>query len=420
MAEAAPNGWRDSPGPRIVALDLIRGVAVLGILAVNIAGFAGPAAATLTPHVPIPGDAWDEAAFAAVFVLFEGKMRALFTILFGAGMLLFIGRAEAQQRDGDVLQFRRLAWLLLFGLAHHYLLWWGDILFVYAVGGIIALFCRELPTRAMLAAALLVFVGWHLGGLIASLPDLRAEEHVRLGTASAAEAEHHMHWAGDFAARALRQLSGMQGGFVSQIAAKLGEGPLHYLDTTLPNLGETVPLILIGMVLMRSGFFAGEWPRRRMTALAVVAGGVGLAITLALLAWTWARGFPPLAMNVTLLYAAAVPHLLMAFAYAALLVLAAPRIAATWLGRRLVAAGRMAFSNYIATTLVMTAIFYGWGLGLAGAVGHAGHLPFVLLGWTLMLGWSAPWLAHLRQGPLEWLWRSLTERRLLPMRRSTA
>jgi uncharacterized protein len=417
LAEPAPAQVSHRAPDRIVALDLIRGVAVLGILAVNIAGFAGPAAATLTPHVPTIGNAWDEAVFAAVFVLFEGKMRALFTILFGAGMLLFIDRAEARDRDGDVLQFRRLAWLLLFGLAHHYLLWWGDILFVYAVGGIIALFCRDLPMRAMLVAALLVFVGWHLGGLIASLPDLRAEEHVRLGTATAAEAESHARWAEEFAARALNQLAGTREGFVEQIAAKLGEGPLHYLDTTLPSLGETVPLILVGMVLMRSGFFAGEWPRRRMVALAALAGGAGLALTLALLALTWTRGFPPLAMNVTLLYAAAVPHLLMALAYAALLVLAAPRIAASRLGRRIVATGRMAFTNYIATSVVMTAIFYGWGLGLAGTVSHAGHLPFVLLGWALMLGWSAPWLARMRQGPLEWLWRSLTERRLLPMRR---
>src|SRR5690606_35962840 len=94
------------------------------------------------------------------------------------------------------------------------------------------------------------------------------------------------------------------------------------------------------------------------------------------------------------------------------------RIAATALGRRLVAAGRMAFSNYIGTTVLMTAIFYGWGLGLAGTVGHAEQLAFVLLGWVFMLSWSKPWLARFRQGPLEWLWRSLAERRILPMRRS--
>jgi uncharacterized protein len=123
-------------------------------------------------------------------------------------------------------------------------------------------------------------------------------------------------------------------------------------------------------------------------------------------------------MSVALLYATALPHLLMALAYATLLVLATPRLACTWLGRRLIAAGRMAFTNYIATTVVMTAIFYGWGLGLAGFVGHARQLLFVALGWALMLIWSGPWLEVFCQGPLEWLWRSLTEARLMPMRRS--
>ena len=77
----------------------------------------------------------------------------------------------------------------------------------------------------------------------------------------------------------------------------------------------------------------------------------------------------------------------------------------------------MAFSNYIGTTIVMTAIFYGWGLGLVGTVSRVAQLPFLLLAWALMLVWSLPWLARFRQGPLEWLWRSLTEGRRLPFRR---
>jgi len=401
---------------RVVSLDLIRGVAVLGILAVNIAGFAGPSASTLTPHVPLPASPLDEVTFASIFVLFEGKMRALFTILFGASLLLFIERAEANGRDGEVLQLRRLGWLLLFGLLHYFLFWWGDILFVYAVAGILALFARELPTRPMLIAAVVIFVAWHLGGLIGSLPDLRAEEHVRLAAASAGEARHHTEFLAAFNERAVDELAEYRLGYGDQIGIKLTERPFWLIETTWPNLGETLPLVMIGMALLRSGFFAGEWPRRRMITLAAIGGAVGLTLTLAMLGWLWERHFPPRAMSIALLYATALPHLLMALSYAALLVLAAPRLAGTWLGRRLVAAGRMAFTNYIATTVLMTAIFYGWGLGLVGTVGHAGQFAFVALGWVLMLGWSQPWLTRFRQGPLEWLWRSLTEGRLLPMR----
>lgn len=405
---------------RVVSLDLIRGIAVLGILAVNIAGFAGPSASTLTPHVPHAASALDEAAFAAVFVLFEGKMRALFTILFGASLLLFVDRAEANGRDGDLLQLRRLGWLLLFGLLHYFLFWWGDILFIYAVAGILALFMRGLPPWPMLLGAILAFLCWHSAGLIGSLPDLRAEEHVRLAMASAAEGKNHAQFLAAFTERAVDELAEYRLGFGDQIGIKLSERPFWLIETTWPNLGETLPLVLIGMVLLRSGFFAGTWPRRPMVMLAAACGTIGLALTLAMLGWLWERHFPPRAMSIALLYATALPHLLMALSYAALLVLAAPRLARTRIGRRLIAAGRMAFTNYIATTVLMTAIFYGWGLGLVGTVGHAGQVGFVLLGWVLMLGWSQPWLAHFRQGPLEWLWRSLTERRLLPMRRLVA
>jgi uncharacterized protein len=402
---------------RLAALDLIRGVAVLGILAVNIAGFAGPSAATVTPHVPHPGSFADETAFAAVFVLFEGKMRALFTLLFGASLLLFIDRAEARGRDGDRLQLRRLGWLALFGLLHYFLFWWGDILFIYAATGVIALLFRHLSPPSLLVAALLAYLGWHLTGLLASLPDLRAEEHLRLGTATLREARAHQAFVAAFAERAAGELAESRMGFLAQITAKLTQRPFWPFSMAWASLGETLPLMLIGMALLRGGFFAGGWPRRRTAALAIAAGGIGLALTLAMLGWLWPRHFPLRAMSVTLLYAAALPHLLIGVAYAALLVLATPRLMAGALGRRLVAAGRMAFSNYIATTVVMTAIFYGWGLGLGGRLGHAWQAPFVLLGWALMLGWSAPWLRRFARGPLEWLWRSLTELRLLPLRR---
>lgn len=405
---------------RVVALDLIRGVAVLGILAVNVAGFAGPSAATLTPHVPLPAGALDQATFAAVFVVFEGKMRALFTILFGASMVLFIDSAEAKGRDGEVLQLRRLGWLMLFGLLHFYLFWWGDILFLYGLAGIAVLFLRQIPARPLVASALIAFLGWHLAGALETLAELRAEEHVRLGLATLDETKDHAAFLAEFAARAQRELAEVRLGYFAQIGAKLAERPFWPIETAWPSLGETIPLMLIGVALQQAGFFAGRWPRGRLLAGAALALALGLAMTLALLAWLWARGFPPQAMTLAILYWTALPHLLMALAYAALLVLATPRLAATWLGRRLVAAGRMAFTNYIASTVMMTAVFYGWGLGLVGTVGHAGQVGFVLLAWALMLGWSAPWLACFRQGPLEWLWRSLTERRLLPMRRAVA
>lgn len=410
----------ERPDDRISSLDLIRGVAVLGILAVNIAAFAGPSTAALTPQVPVVPTPLDEAAFAGMFVLFEGKMRALFTLLFGASLVLFIDRAEAQGRDGEILQMRRLGWLLLFGLAHFFLFWWGDILFLYALSGIAVMFLREIPRVPLVTGALIAFLGWHLAGTLEDLPAVHAEEQARLGLASAVQAKAHAAYLAEFHARTARELAEYALGFGDQILAKLRDRPFWSLETAWPSLGETIPLMLIGTVLLQSGFFSGIWPRRWLWAVAGLGLAIGLAMTLPILAWLWERHFPPRAMTSAILYWTAVPHLAMALAYAALLVLAAPRLARTWFGRKLAAAGRMAFTNYLASTVLMTAIFYGWGLGLIGTVGHAGQFAFVLLGWALMLGWSESWLARFRQGPLEWLWRSLTERRFLPIRRISA
>jgi len=406
-----------SAAERIGSLDLIRGVAILGILVINIAGFAGPTGATLSPHIPTRGSFADAAVYAGAMVLFEGKMRTLLTILFGASLLLFIERAEAAGRDGDVLQLRRLAFLMLFGWLHYLLFWWGDILFLFAAAGIIALFMRELQVRTLVMAAMLTYAGWHLAGTALTFHDVQAEEQVHLGHGTPAQQQAEARFRQVVAANARREMSEYRSGWVQQVSGKVEERPFWLLEMAWPSLGETLPLMLIGMALYRGGFFTGGWPRERLKRMALIATGSGLAITLEIAAWMWARDFPPQAMSAALLYWLALPHLLMGLGYAALLVLATPRLAANGIGKRISAAGRMAFSNYIGTTVVMTALFYGWGLNLMGKVDRVEQLGVVLLGWLLMLGWSKPWLARYRQGPLEWLWRSLTEARRLPLRR---
>ena len=143
----------DSTPSRIAVLDLIRGVAVLGILAINIAGFAAPISASDTPALPFAPTHSDEISFAFAMVIFEGKMRALFSLLFGASMQLFVERADAAGRHGEALQMRRLAILAAVGWLHYILLWWGDILFVYAVCGFFALALRRMTTPGLVAAA---------------------------------------------------------------------------------------------------------------------------------------------------------------------------------------------------------------------------------------------------------------------------
>jgi len=397
---------------------------VLGILAVNIAGFAGPMDTTDGPALSLAGHASfaDEASFAAIFLLFEGKMRALFSLLFGASMLLLIERTEKRPRNsslvGEKLQTRRLLWLAAFGYLHYIALWWGDILFDYAVCGLLALTLRRLPVRALVGLGLAGFAAWHLAFALDSLSTILAEEHLRARIASAAE---HASVTQDLAAAQLRIAHDMAQshlGFIAQARAKLATAPDWPLVVTLYTIGETLPLMLLGMALHRTGFFAGRWPRRWLLALATGGLTLGLGWALALLGWAWLRHFPPLTMPHILASWAGGEHLALALAYAALLMLAAPRLLESGIGARLAAAGRMAFSNYLLTSLMMGAIFQGWGLGLEGKVSRVAQLGLVALGWALMLGWSKPWLARFQQGPLEWAWRSLSEWRVGGFRKS--
>jgi uncharacterized protein len=402
---------------RIPALDLIRGIAVLGILAVNIAGFAAPDSASVSPHLPRTGTPADVWTFAAVMIVFEGKMRGLFALLFGASMLLFVERAEAKGRDGARLQLHRLGWLALFGYLHFLLLWDGDILFLYAVVGLGALGLRRAAPLPSVLAALVMFALWQGVGTAMWYPAVSNEAAVLDGAASAAQ--HQSHGAALAAARQEDQLDIERAtlGFADQARTRLTDEAFFPLLLVIFNWAEVLTLMLVGMALYRTGFFTGAWPRaqlRQIALLGIVGGG---AMTAGFVLWAGQRGFPEMLMHQAIQSMLGSAHLFMTLGFAALAMLRAEWLLGRALGRRLEAAGRMAFSNYLATSLVMTAIFSGWGLGLFGQYGSFGQMAFVVLGWALMLGWSKPWLDRYRQGPLEWLWRSLTQRRWLPMRR---
>lgn len=422
QAAAGPDpGQRPDLGQRLITLDLIRGIAVLGILTVNIAGFAGPMIGSTTPNLPHPVGPADEAAWAFTFVLFEGKMRALFSLLFGAGIMLFWERTEAAGRDGNIVQFRRLCWLLLLGALHYLLLWWGDILFVYAACGVAALLLRPLHNLWLIAIAMALYYGWHLWGLLDMADIISSETALRRGVANAQQLATVLDWMKPVQAWTEQEMTESHYGYWRLVLVKLVERPFWQVQMLGGVFSETLPLMLLGIVCYRRGLFDGPLSDkrvsdRRLRELGVVCTTGGLALTLAFLGWAWPRHFPPIAMHAAMLWGLSVPHLMMGTGYAALLALGAPRIARTRIGQRLIAAGRTAFSNYILSSFVMTFVFYGWGLNHFGTVGPLAQWLFVLAGWTLMLVWSPLWLRHFRRGPVEWLWRSLVEGRPLANR----
>ena len=405
---------------RILTLDAIRGVAVMGILMMNIVAFAMPEAAYSNPFAYGGHAGIDFAAWLANAILIDGKMRGLFSFLFGASMLLVIERAEARGENPARVHFARMAWLFVFGMAHLVQLWWGDILNHYALIGALAWFFRRLPPHKLVALAIILLamefaLVYGIGQQIAA-----SEAAVRAGHASAevahAYAANRANLGVPPAADIARDLAIHRGSYATIFADRLPEA-LRAPGQAFFFLGlETLAYMLLGMAGLRSGLLTGAWSRRAYVRGAGVGFGIGIPAAALVATIPIRHGFDTASVAMSTLVWSEPVRPVMILGWACLIVLALRPGGA--LTARIAAAGRMAFSNYLGTTLVCTTLFYGYGFGLYGRLSRAELYLVVAPVSALMLLWSRPWLARFRYGPLEWLWRSLARGRLQPMRKA--
>ncbi|HLL30607.1 MAG TPA: DUF418 domain-containing protein, partial [Allosphingosinicella sp.] len=407
------------PPPRIATLDIVRGVAVMGILAMNIVAFAMPFQAYMNPLAYRWESSADFVSWAVSFIFVDGKMRGLFSFLFGASMLLVIERAQAGGLPAKSIHYRRMFWLLVFGLIHLYLIWFGDILVGYALVGMIAWFFRNKEPAALIrwgvalvAVQLMVFAGLAFGAFY--LQDAAA--------APGAPAEVVKEWRRlqeDFGVPAGQPLNAklamFRGDYMGIAAYRLDSHATAPLKGLVMFGWETLAYFLFGMVALKNGFLRGGWSDSAYRRAALIGFGIGVP-AYALLAWILVRDGFSVPMVFAIVMAATVPFRpLMVVATAALIILVTRR--GGGLVERIAAAGRAAFTNYLGTSLIMTTLFYGYGGGLFGNLSRAElWLPVVAM-WVLMLLWSKPWLDRFQYGPLEWLWRSLSRWSWQPMRR---
>jgi uncharacterized protein len=392
-------------GERIQTLDYLRGIAVMGILGANIIAFGHPVIAGVLPQAFLT-DPNDPGSFLLLvqFVLIDGKMRTLFTLLFGAGLWLFFERAR-QRGEGTLLAVRRLGLLALAGLMHFHLLWEGDILLAYALCGLVALLFIGVPARDQLILGLLgytlgaAFYGLQYGGAYA----MELGNFANAGTPSP-----------DDGRAAELIMSGDYAGFVANNVTARALDPFSQLWV---NSSETLPLILMGMALMRLGFFERGFGVRWSGTIGLAAIMSGGLLTLGIGLWMRATQFDLYATFLAHVSLTALPRLAIALGLIALLATWSPRWNG-WLAQRVRAAGRAAFTNYIGTSFVMLFVFHGWALGLFGMLSRPQLYIVAALGCVAMLVWSKPWLERFRYGPLEWLWRCLTYGRWFALRRS--
>lgn len=407
MVTAAPVG----AGERIETLDVLRGFALLGILAMNIRAMAAPFGAYMYPYALFDYEGSNRAAYVFTSTFFDLKMMGLFSMLFGVGVLLYAAKPAASAGETRGLWFRRMFWLLVIGLVHAYLIWSGDILVPYALCGILLLWwVRRFSSGALMAGA----AGLLLVGAVLSLGQ-------QFAWASMSEAERASEAALWMPTReqSAEEVALMQGGYPEFVA---GRASFVFMAQTMYFLffffWRCSGMMLLGMGLYKSGFLDGRRPARVYGLCAAICLPAGLALawygTVALEQVRFAMPFRARADLWN--YAGAV---LASVGYAAAIILMVKTGALHRIRARLAAVGRMAFTNYLLQSVLTSILFLGWGFGLAGRLDYAQQLIVVAAIWILQLAISPLWLRHYRFGPAEWLWRSLTYWQAQPMRRDT-
>lgn len=395
QAELAPV----EAAQRIRTLDVLRGLAILGILAVNAPFFAAPWLTAVNPNLaPLAIDQSNAWSWFVPHVFFEAKFITLFSLLFGASLFL-VGGERSYKARGKVLR-RRLSWMLVFGIVHGAAIWFGDILLVYAVAGFFVMFARSWTPRTLMIVGTLVYVllaglGLLAGAAVSMIPpDALDQMRVEMWqpTASSVAAT----------------IEGFGGTFTQSLRANFGVWTDFVPFELMSTVPRTIAVMMIGLALFKWGFLSGGAPVWLYGV--VIATGVAALVAVAYQAQlNFAAGFEFVHMQARGALLNPTLSILITLMYASVLILCVKLGVLSVITNALAPVGQMAFTNYVAQSLIMTAIFYGGrGLGLYGEVNREALLAIVAAVWALQLIWSPLWLAKFRMGPLEWVWRRLS------------
>lgn len=384
---------------RLMAIDVLRGVAVLGILIMNIQSFGLPEMAYFNPSV-LPGSVADAWVFDLSYVFAESKFMTLFSLLFGTSLALI---SDLQQRKGGNTRgylLRRHLWLALFGALHAYLLWPGDVLLIYALCALLIMGLRNWPPARQII----------LAGVLLTVPVL-----LILVDGGAVDAEAQAKWQPD-AAALTHEIALMQGTWLTQLELRIEAAlEMHLGLFPLFLVWRVCALMLLGMALYRLGITSAQRSSGFYIRLMLLGFALGLPLTLWGL-WLnqqhqWQYAFSASIGQLPNYFAS----LLLAGAYLGLVMWLCQRFAALrllqWLGN----AGRMALTLYLSQTLIATSLFYGHGLGWFGQLSRLELMGVCAAIWLVQLLFANAWLARFQYGPFEGLWRVLSKGRGQPV-----
>jgi len=394
---------------RSALLDSLRGWALCGILIANMVAFIGFPFLDEAGRARTIGSGLDDIAELLIEWLIVGKFYSIFSLLFGIGFAIQLGRLESRG-EGVPRYLRRLAVLFLIGMFHMLLMWLGDIVALYALMGAVLLLFRKLSDRALVRWAIALWaipVAWsaliHFGGINL------ADPIYGLGLRTLAS------WGIDVSVGPFEYYRDT--GFWQALPVRPGEAWFRLGDLVYQmRFTKVLGMFLIGLWVGRKAIYANlDQYAALLRKVATWGLGLGLPVSLgkAVLAMWPGESRPELEFATELCYVIGTPILALGYAASfALLWRSGRKALIGWAAP----AGRMALTNYLMQTVFQSIFFYGWGFGMIGVFGLAFVFPLSAAWFAIQVGYSRWWLSRYRFGPVEWLWRSLTYGRAQPMR----
>jgi uncharacterized protein len=394
---------------RIIALDALRGFALLGILVMNIQSFAMIDAAYSNPTSFgdfTGGNYW---VWLFSHLLADQKFITIFSMLFGAGIVLMTRRQEQLHVRPARIHYRRMLVLAVFGLVHAYLFWSGDILFCYALCGMLVYPLREMQAKRQ------IFLGL---GLIVVPSILLLVFSLCVARQSAEDYQHLLQEWQPAPEKVVEELAIYRGTWLQVFQ--------HRWQVSLMMEAFLVPiflvwrvggLMLVGMACFKLGLFSARASLKTYVALIVLAACAGVPLILLGVHYNFESGWSAAYSKSSGSQYNYWGSILVSFGWTGAIMLLFKQAWARRLMRPLAAIGQMALTNYLMHTLICTTLFYGYGLGWFGYVDRVGQIEIVFIIWALQLVVSPIWLHSFRFGPAEWLWRGLTYRHFPVFRR---
>ena len=397
-------------GERIDSLDVLRGVAILGILLMNIVTFSMVLATYTNPSVynDLSGPDWWTWLTLHLFV--DQKFMTMFSVLFGAGVCIFMERATAKKHAAWKLQFSRMGWLLLIGLLHAYLIWYGDILVSYAVAGIVIALVRSWKPMTLFVVGFVVMLLIPIlfnSAVYLTIPYWPEEAIAGFHNSVNLESNENM-----------AEIAAYTGSWLGQLVHRIPTSlMMHIFIVPVYIFWHAAGLMMMGMAAYKWGILSATRSTPFYGMMIVIGLLIGLPLVGAGVWFNTQSGWDPIRGM---------------FLYGNWNLVGGPFVAAAWIGlvmlickwnvlpharNALASVGRMALTNYIAQSIICSVLFYGHGFGWFGQLERVELLYVVAAIWAFQIVFSILWLKSFRFGPLEWAWRSATYLRIQQLRR---